>query len=198
MRLGDVIRAGVFAVLALSSSAQAQPNPSDLLGTWHSRTCEAASETAPISILRIFTIGHSWWTTEVTFHDGARCATPLFGFRIAGAYVLQGAPDASNRPAFGTFFYANKTAWALTPDGASRLTAAGCGPDVWRPGAIQDIAHTGCLAFRAITDTCRQEFDLVSITGNELRFGARSPEMCREEGRPKALSAFPLIRLPFP
>lgn len=188
----------LFAVIAASTAHAKRPQADDslLAGVWISRDCEAASPAAPLSTRRVFHFGHSTWKVEVTFYGGAACVGPLFGIGVEGSYITQAAPDAAAAVLFGTFYYAQKTAWALSTEGAKRLAVSHCGAREWQAGMTQDIASTGCLAFAPISPACLQEFDLVAINGEELRFGVRRPEMCREDGRPMSLSPFPLVRIP--
>ena len=188
----------LIAVAAAGTVHAEQPQAIDspLPGVWISSHCEAASPAAPLSTKRVFHFGHSTWKVEVTFYGGAACVGPLFGIGVEGSYITQAAPDAVAAALFGTFYYAQKTAWALSAEGAKRLAASHCGAGEWQAGMTQDIASTGCLAFAPISPACLQEFDLVAIKGEELRFGARRPEMCREDGRPVLLSPFPLVRMP--
>jgi len=185
----------VFATaLAGFEGARAQMAPDALIGRWRSPACEASSPEAPTSLERMFEFGHSTWRVEVTFYAGGRCATPLFGIGVEGTYVLGPPSPAVAGAVEGTFHYTRKTAWALSDDGASRLAGAKCGSDSWRPGLVQDISRTGCLAFGPIGESCQGEFDVVSLTERGLQFGARRPEMCRPGGRPTALSPNPVVR----
>ena len=126
-------------------------------------------------------------------HDGASCDMPLFGLSVEGAYVLTAKSPRLPNTFEGTFFYWRKSAWALSERGVNQLDAANCGTGSWRIGVQQDISDTGCMSFPKIAPDCLQEFDLVSLEHGELRFGRRSPAMCRLDGRPESLSADPLI-----
>jgi hypothetical protein len=191
-------RVAVAITLLLGLAAQATAGAvlelASLTGLWVSQTCEAASPAAPLSTRRKFTFSHSKWRVDVTFYQGANCVTPVFGMGLEGIYTLEAAAPGAPASLRGTFSYVRKTAWALSAAGGERLTAARCGAEHWRPGMVQDVSATGCLAFPAISENCRQEYDIVQIKDETLTFGARNPDMCRPEGRPTALSPFALIR----
>jgi hypothetical protein len=189
------IAAGMaLAQAGVPARAQELPTPDRLVGKWRSPSCEAAGPQATSSLRRVFEFAHSRWRVDVTFYSGGQCAAPLFGVGVEGTYVLGAASPAVADAVEGTFHYTRKTAWALSEDGASRLAAAKCGTQPWRPGLEQDVSSTGCLSFGPIVETCLQEFDVVSLSEGGLRFGARRPEMCQRAGRPTALSANPVVR----
>jgi hypothetical protein len=192
------VAAWIVAIAVTSSTALAQgpapPLNDALVGTWRSPGCEASQPEAPVSLKRVFEADYSKWRVEVTFYSGSKCASALFGVAVEGTYSLGAASSAAEAAVEGTFHYSRKTAWALSEEGASRLAAAKCGSGPWRPGLEQDISATGCLAFLPIAESCLQEFDIVSIANGSLRFGSRSPAMCRPAGRPTTLSANPLVR----
>lgn len=64
---------------------------------------------------------------------------------------------------------------------------SGCGSAPWAAGVEQDVSQTGCLTFQPIAD-CPADYDIVNLTGDELRSGRRDADMCTPAGRPTALN----------
>ena len=58
----------------------------------------------------------------------------------------------------------------------------------------QDVTEKGCIGVAHPVAECPEEFDVVSIDGDELYFGERVTDMCKEEGRPAALSPYAVFK----
>ena len=56
------------------------------------------------------------------------------------------------------------------------------------------MTATGCIGVAHKTSECPAEYDIVSVDGDDLYFGQRVTDMCKEDGRPTALVEYPVIK----
>ncbi len=106
-------------------------------------------------------------------------------------------PEAAREARFA-FDEKTVTAHAEGAVGFLASLGEGCGsPGTWERGVARDVGGAGCPALgqRPIAD-CPADYDLVSVTATELRFGDRPADndMCSPERRPTAVSGLASIR----
>jgi hypothetical protein len=145
-----------------------------------------------------FTMTRADWSLDYVTYADAACATPFVTAHIEGPYEITGASTvagASN----GTFRFSRKTLRAHGAAAAGFLSSAqGCG----RPFAADtdvDISAEGCVGLgQRPVSACGQDYDLVFVEGDSLRFGERPSDndMCTEARRPTALSQLAMQRRP--
>lgn len=169
------------------------PAPVDISGRWASACVPNGSG----QYIRLdFNMTRTAWTLDyVTFADAA-CATPFVTARIEGPYEITGASPVAG--AFdGTFRFTRKTLRAHGAAAAGFLSSAqGCGR-AFAADTDVDITEAGCagLGQRPVS-ACGQDYDLVSVNGDSLRFGQRPSDndMCTTARRPTALSPLAMQR----
>jgi hypothetical protein len=146
-----------------------------------------------------FTLDADRWSVDYATFGDAACSAPFLTVHIAGPYEITG-PSSVEGASEGRFAFDEKTVTAHAEGAVGFLAGLGeaCGgPGTWELGVARDVGAAGCPALgqRAIAD-CPADYDLVSVTATELRFGARPADndMCSPERRPTALSGLASIR----
>jgi hypothetical protein len=56
------------------------------------------------------------------------------------------------------------------------------------------VSTTGCIGVAHPVAECPIDHDVVALSGDDLFFGERITDMCKEEGRPQALGPYPVVR----
>lgn len=172
---------------ARSSGGDASLAPS-LVGRWRN-ACTPNGSGGGFSLDFNFTA--SDWTLDYVVYAEPTCATRNVTVRIEGPYEI-GARNAQVASAFdGVFRFTRKTVTAHSAGAASYLATLPMCEGPFEVGVARDISATGCagLGQRPIA-ACGQDYDLVSVDGDALRFGARPADndMCTAEKRPTALA----------
>jgi Adenomatosis polyposis coli down-regulated 1 len=164
----------------------------DVAGHWVSKGCESypndqGNET---HLTRDFTLTEAEWDMKVALFGDEACSYPLFTVHVHGPFTLGDPSDQVEGATEGEFGF-DTIEWTAHDQGmAETFTAAGCGSAVWSVNEPQDVTATGCIGVSHSKADCPKEFDLVSVEDDELHFGARVTDLCKEEGRPTALSAY--------
>jgi len=178
---------------APQTPAPAAPAAPDLTGRWTS-ACIPNGSGQHIQ-LRFAMTARDWTLDYVTYADAA-CATPFVTARIEGPYEL-GAPSAVAGAFDGTFRFTRKTLRAHGAMAAGFLSSPqGCGR-AFAADTDVDITAQGCAGLgQQPVSACGQDYDLVSVDGDSLRFGQRPADnnMCTTERRPTALSPLAMTR----
>ncbi|MFO0609983.1 MAG: hypothetical protein U0324_42890 [Polyangiales bacterium] len=191
------LHALALASLLSACGAPQTPAPAapavDLAGRWAS-ACVPNGSGQHIQ-LRFAMTARDWSLDYVTYADAA-CATPFVTAHIEGPYEVTG-PSAVAGAHEGTFRFTRKTLRAHGAAAAGFLSSAqGCGRPV-APDADVDISAEGCagLGQRPVS-ACGQDYDLVSVEGDSLRFGQRPADndLCTPAHRPAALSPLAMQR----
>jgi len=162
-----------------------------LMGGWKSPEAERAGQ--DLFSTREFHFTRERWSVEAKFYSDAASRKPLFSFVAEGPYTLGAASSEIPGASEAIFSFDKKTLTLLTSDreALSRFKFESCG---LKNGTPSDISTSGCSFFAPIA-SCRQEYDLVQLDGDNLRLGVRPADrdMCRPAKRPKALGA-PVVR----
>ncbi len=182
----------VTACSAPQSTAPAAPRV-DLAGRWAS-ACVPNGSGQHIQ-LRFAMTPADWSLDYVTYTDAA-CATPFVTAHIEGPYEVT-APSSVAGASEASFRFTRKTLRAHGAAAAGFLSSAqGCGR-AFAADADVDISAEGCagLGQRPVS-ACGQDYDLVSLDGDSLRFGQRpgDNDMCTPARRPTALSPLAMQR----
>lgn len=170
--------------------------PRDLKGTWSSAACEAYPDgNGGMSYLtRSFTFDGSAWSLALAVFGDDVCRVPLFTADIEGSYAI-GAVSAIVPAAHEADFGFDTNVWtAANEQMAGVFDGAGCGSAPWEVGVPQSVADTGCIGVAHAIADCPTEFDLLSLDGDDLYFGARVTDLCTETGRPTMLGPFPVTK----
>ena len=111
-------------------------------------------------------------------------------YEVGATSAVAGARD-------GTFRFTRKTLRAHGAMAAGFLSSAqGCGR-AFAADTDVDITAEGCAGLgQQPVSACGQDYDLVSLEGDNLRFGQRPADnnMCTPERRPAALSPLAMQR----
>jgi len=168
----------------------------DLAGRWVSKGCEAYpnGQGGDNYLTRDFTLTEGEWNLTFTLFGDAECSYPLFSAKIVGPYSLGGLSEEVEGATEGQFGFATNEWTALDQGMADMFTQSGCGTAAWEVGVPQDVTEKGCIGVAHPVAECPEEFDVVSIDGDELYFGERITDMCKEEGRPAALSSYAVFK----
>lgn len=211
MKLASSLLTTVFA-LALATAAltgcsseetsdtTGTPGPAaltgkDLAGHWASKGCEAYPDGkgGQNYLTRDFTLTETAWSLDLTLFGDEDCSYPLFSSEIHGKFTLgelSATVDGATEGQFGI----DTNDWTAHDQGlADTFTMSGCGTGPWELEKAQDVTGTGCIGVAHKTSECPEEYDVVAVDGDELFFGQRITDMCKEDGRPTALAAFPVV-----
>jgi hypothetical protein len=146
-----------------------------------------------------FTLSADRWSVDYATFGDAACSAAFLTVHIAGPYEITG-PSSVEGAREARFAFDEKTVTAHAEGAVGFLASLGeaCGgPGTWELGVARDVGAAGCPALgqRPIAD-CPADYDLVSVTATELRFGDRPADndMCSPERRPTALSGLASIR----
>lgn len=184
----------VTACSAPQSTDPATPRV-DIAGRWAS-ACVANGSGQYIQLR--FAMTRADWTLDYVTYADAACATPFVTARIEGPYEVTAASSVAGASE-ATFRFTRKTLRAHGAAAAGFLSSAqGCGR-AFAADVDVDISAEGCAGFgqRPIA-ACGQDYDLVSLSGDSLRFGQRPSDndMCTPSRRPGALSPLSVQRQP--
>ena len=168
----------------------------DLVGDWSSESCEAYPDGQGNTnyLTRTFTLTETDWDLSFTVFGDEACSFPLFSSNVGGPFVLQTLSSNVDGATEGTFELDYNDWTAHADDIVTALEQSGCGTGEWSVGVTQDVTETGCFGVAKPKSDCAAEYDIVSIDGDKLFFGERITNMCAPEGRPTALTSYPVIR----
>lgn len=174
----------------------------DVAGHWVSKGCEAYpnGQGGENYLTRDFTLTEKDWSLKLVLFGDKECSYPLFTADIAGPFTLgelSGKVEGATEGTFATEgdFGFKTIAWTAHDQGmADTFTAAGCGAGAWEVGKAQDVTGTGCIGVAHKTSECPVDHDVVAVDGDELFFGERVTDMCKEDGRPAALGPYPVVK----
>ena len=160
----------------------------DLSGRWRN-ACTPNGSGGGFSLDFEFTASE-WKLDYVTYAEPA-CATRMVTVHIEGPYEL-GARSAQVSSAYDAVFrFTRKTVTAHSAGAVGFLSGLPMCTGPFEVGVARDIGASGCagLGQRPIA-ACGQDYDLVSVEGDALRFGQRPADndMCTAEKRPSALA----------
>jgi len=168
----------------------------DLAGHWVSAGCEAYpnGQGGENYLTRDFTLTEKEWSLDLTIFGDKDCSYPLFSSEIHGPFTLGELSEKVEGATEGQFAVATNE-WTAHDQGmADTFTQSGCGNGAWAVEKAQDVTGTGCIGVAHKKAECPEEYDLVSVDGDELYFGQRLTDMCKEDGRPTALAAYPVVK----
>lgn len=171
--------------------------PADLVGQFKSTGCESYPNGMGGNnyLTRDFTLTEATWHLELALYGDEGCTAKLFSSVIDGPYALLGASATVAGATEGNFSFTTNVWTAHMQGMADTFNMAGCGAGAWEVEVPQDVTATGCIGVAHPIAECPLEHDIVSLTGDDLYFGARVSDMCSEEGRPTALGPFPVVRI---
>lgn len=180
---------------ATSSSPQALTGK-DVAGRWVSVGCEAYpnGQGGENYLTRDFTLTETEWDLELTIFGDEACSYPLFTSNIHGPFTLGGLSEKVEGATEGTFGLDENDWTALDAGMAEAFTMSGCGAGAWEVGKAQDVTGTGCIGVAHVESECPEEYDVVSVEGDSLFFGERVTDMCKVDGRPAKLGAYPVVK----
>jgi len=160
----------------------------DLTGRWRN-ACTPNGQGGGFSLDFEFTRGE--WRLDYVTYAEPTCATRSVTVHIDGPYELGAASAAVPGAYEGVFRFTRKTVTAHNDGAVAFLNGAAACPGPFVVDSARDISASGCggLGQQPISQ-CGQDFDLVSISGDSLRFGQRPADnnLCTVERRPAALS----------
>jgi hypothetical protein len=193
---GGLSGAGGSGGSGSSGSAGGATGAPDLIGAWKG-DCQPASQGQSFSLA--FDIGKDAWALDYVVYGDATCAGEFLTVRIEGPYEITG-PSAGVAGAFeARFAFGTKTITPANGAAAGFLgSPAACGGGSWAAGQATEVLSIGCPGLGQYPQAqCGADYDVVSRTGDELRFGARPADnnMCTADRRPTALSAAPVRRV---
>jgi hypothetical protein len=167
----------------------------DITGKFQSACVKAGGSPAKLT----FDIGASTWKLDyVTYGDDA-CSTPFATVHIEGPYELGGASPTVAGATLGRFAFSKKTVTAHVAAASGFLAGPqGCGAGSFPENVAVDIGGAGCagLGQRPLAQ-CGQDYDVVSLEGDSLTFGARPADndLCTEDKRPTAKGGLSFARV---
>lgn len=170
----------------------------ELAGTWASAGCEAYDDGmgGKTYLTRSFTMTTTTWHLDLVVFGDDACKAPLFQAAIDGPYTL-GELSATVKGATEAEFGFQKNVWTAKNDAmAATFTGAMCGALPWQVDAPQDVSATGCIGVAHAVAECPEEHDLVAVDGDTLHLGERITDLCKADGRPKALGPYGLVKKP--
>jgi Adenomatosis polyposis coli down-regulated 1 len=183
--------------LVIGAAAAGQAPAPDIRGVWEHARCQVqerdGTRTGSRSLFAIF--DREWGVAFTQYADGD-CRTPIMTAILRGTY--EATRPSTRLPGVSEAIFRFSYKGIVAHDSAliSRLNGGLCGDRQWKPGVEQDVSSTGCLSIESVT-ACPQEYDLVSIQGDQLFLGERprpGENICAEARRPKRLRAVPLPR----
>lgn len=197
-----ILAALAGALLAVGCAHVPAEPPVPMAGRWRDDACQARPTQYPIRNIFVrrdfeFEPPGGAWRVDARFFSDAACTVPVFTLHVRGRYRLTGPatmPDAWN----GTFAFDRRAVTPYSREAVEAFAAARCGGGApVAAGREIDVSTTGCApALSRPIAEAGQEYDLAQVDGGRLRFGARTAQMDRPEGRPSQLSPFWLSRLP--
>ena len=182
-----------IALLGACALATHAPGVPEIGGKWIDEICQARPSQYAIKnifIRREFDFDHvsGKWGVDARFFSDAQCTRPVFTLVVRGRYQLTG-PAAMPGAFNGTFAFDRRALIAHAREAVEVFNTAGCGGAPVLLDREFDVSVAGCAP--ALSRPIResgQEYDLVGVDGARVRFGVRTPEMGRPEGRPTQLS----------
>ncbi len=192
------------ALLACNSESPTDSTPEEptaltgqeISGNWVTQGCEAYpnGQGGENYLTRDFTLTDKEWDLKLVIFGDKECTFPLFESNIHGPYSLGALSEKVEGATEGTFGL-DKNDWtALDKSMVDVFSQSGCGTGTWEVGTPQDVTGTGCIGVAHKEAECPEEYDVVSLDGDSLFFGERITDMCKKEGRPAALGAFPVYK----
>ena len=176
----------VPALLACASAEKKlEVKPSaGLAGRWQSGCVNPGNNQA---IQLNFDLTDTTWKLDYLAFGDAACTTKNLTVHIEGGYELGKESDKIAGAREGRFDFGVKT---VTPhsEGAAAFLAQACGRGGFTAGVAADLRE-GCAGLGAYPMSgCPSDFDLVSLSGDVLQFGARPADnnMCSADKRPTA------------
>jgi|GEM_PF-3071940 len=141
--------------------------------------------------VRDFTITDDTWSLVMTAYGDPAGTVKLFDFRAEGPYTIgemattTGTSTADLYNAVFEFDTKQLTLYSTDPAVVNGFGFSACNLKV---GSTTDVSATGCSFIPSVA-ACGQEYDLVAVTDEGLRLGARPADnnMCTEDKRPTAL-----------
>jgi hypothetical protein len=186
----------VFLLVVSGASISALGAP-DIRGVWEHATCQVQERDGkPSGSRSLFAIFDREWGLAFTQYGDADCRTPIMTAVFRGTYEST-KPSPRVPGAFeATFRFSYKGVVAHDSALVARLNTGLCGDRQWKPGVEQDVTSTGCMTIESAS-ACPQEYDLVSMQGEELFLGERprpGENICVEDRRPQRLRTVSLRR----
>ena len=175
-----------------------EPAPS-VAGHWRSDCIPSpqADGSTLYAKLDLVGTGADRWALDYTLHGDAACTVELVTISIDGTYAVDKAsktvPDAWD----ARFAFDDKRITPHVQPLADALAGAHCGTGTWQVGVAQSVYAGGCAAFGQYPAAqCPADYDLLSVEGTQLRFGARPADnnMCTADKRPTALASISLTK----
>ncbi len=171
-----------------SSSSGDSAAALDLTGRWRN-ACTPNGQGGGFSLDFEFT--RSNWSLDYVTYSDPSCATRAVTVHIEGPYEIGAASAAVPGAYEASFRFTRKTVTAHNEGAVAFLSSAAACPGPFTVGTARDISATGCggLGQQPISQ-CGQDFDLVSVSGDALRFGQRPADnnLCAVDRRPSALA----------
>lgn len=164
-------------------------------GSWESATCEQFPQPdgSTLYMQRNVEIETERWALEVTTFADPDCSFALLDIGVAGDLLIEGASEVVEGAWDISFGHDDLWMAPRNEQSAGMLSGAQCGAAAWSIDERQDVSDNGCLFLPSVT-ACPAEYDLLALTGDELRFGLRMANLCDPANRPAQLEYAPLVR----
>ena len=170
----------------------------DLAGRYTSGCLDFSTEDAPNIFTLDVDLTSDRWALDYVVHGTDDCTAPVLTVHIEGPYELTAPSEAVDGAWEGSFFFDEKTMTPHVEDMVATLNAIeGCGDGPFTLDGTTSVLEHGCTPFGQYpVAECSQDFDLVSLDDDGLRFGNRPADndMCTEAKRPTELSPILLTR----
>lgn len=155
----------------------------DLVGEWESAECGNFSlgEGLPaVNLRRHYVWSDTNFVVRYSFFADTECQRPLYSFVSTGPYELGQARPEFRNTREATIFIESMFFIAQSEEGQKALGTCGEGLVV---GELKDVTETGC-AFFPPRQNCLGDHELFRVENGVFYPGSRTPNMCRESGRP--------------
>ncbi|MDP3278686.1 MAG: hypothetical protein Q8Q09_26080 [Deltaproteobacteria bacterium] len=174
---GDVRTSGGDASAAL-----------DLAGRWRN-ACTPNGSGGGFSL--DFELTASEWRLDYVTYAEPACATRMVTVHIEGPYEIGARSAQVSGASEAVFRFTRKTVTAHNAGAVGFLSGLPMCTGPFEVDVARDISASGCagLGQRPVA-ACAQDYDLVSVEGDSLRFGQRPADndMCTADKRPSALA----------
>jgi len=168
----------------------------DVAGHWMSKGCESYPDGKGGNnyLTRDFTLTEKDWNLSLTIFGDAECKTALFSSKIHGPFTLGELSAKVDGATEGQFGITTNEWTAHVQAMADTFAQAQCGSGKWEVEKAQDVTATGCIGVAHKASECPEEYDIVSVEGDQLFFGQRITDMCKEDGRPAGLASYAVYK----
>jgi hypothetical protein len=155
----------------------------DLVGEWESVGCgnfSLGEGLSPVNLKRHYIWSDTNFVVRYSFFADAKCQSPLYSFVSTGPYELGRVRPELRKTREATIFIESMFFIAQSEEGRKALGACG---ERLVVGELKDVTDTGCAFFPPRRD-CLGDHELFRVENGVFYPGSRTPNMCRELGRP--------------